>query len=80
MSRNLAKLLLAYITLPVAIISCNLPNRRVNCKYEICYPVGNHVFSDYTDTFELRGSAIVYTNHRGIQIVRSGTFSILPNK
>lgn len=47
--------------------------------YEVNYESGRYTYSDYTDTFSLTPTSIVYRDENGVEIIRYGTFSVKKN-
>lgn len=48
-------------------------------KYEITYNHGKYHWSDYTDTFNLTNTSVSYTDERGAEVIRYGSFAIKKN-
>ena len=48
-------------------------------RYEVSYANGRYTYSDYTDTFRLTPTSIVYRDENGVEIIRYGTFSVKKN-
>ena len=50
-----------------------------NYKYTVDYSHGKWSLQDYTDTFQVSNGVVSYTDEKGNEITRYGTFSIKKN-